>query len=51
MATEHTAPKSQSIAANDMTFTADLAGPAVGELVLFLDGYPRTRHREPLRRK
>lgn len=33
-----------SLAANGLTFTADLAGPAGGELVLLLHGFPQTRH-------
>ena len=44
MTTERALPKTRSIAANDMAFTADLAGPADGELVLFLHGYPQTKH-------
>ena len=42
--TEQTTPKTQTVAANGMNFTADLAGPANGELVLFLHGYPQTKH-------
>lgn len=33
-----------SIAANGLVFTADVAGPASGELVLLLHGFPQTRH-------
>ncbi|MYE51917.1 MAG: alpha/beta hydrolase, partial [Gammaproteobacteria bacterium] len=44
LTTEHATPKTQSIAANGMNFTADLAGPADGELVLCLHGYPQTKH-------
>ena len=44
MTTESFILQSQPIAANGLTFTADLAGPADGELVLFLHGYPQTKH-------
>ena len=44
MATEQATPKTQSITANGMTFTADLSGPPDGELVLCLHGYPQTRY-------
>ncbi|HTO53055.1 MAG TPA: alpha/beta hydrolase [Myxococcota bacterium] len=33
-----------SIAANGLSFTADLAGPRDGALVLLLHGFPQTRH-------
>jgi pimeloyl-ACP methyl ester carboxylesterase len=32
------------IAANGLEFTADVAGPAGGDLVLLLHGFPQTRH-------
>ncbi len=32
------------IEANGLSFTADVAGPADGELVLLLHGFPQTRH-------
>ncbi len=35
---------SLSIRANGLEFTADLSGPADGELVLLLHGFPQTRH-------
>ena len=44
MTTESFILQSQPIAANGLTFKADLAGPADGELVLFLHGYPQTKH-------
>ncbi len=33
-----------TIGANGLSFTADVAGPADGELVLLLHGFPQTRH-------
>jgi pimeloyl-ACP methyl ester carboxylesterase len=33
-----------SLAANGLTFTADLAGPPDGDLALLLHGFPQTRH-------
>ena len=44
-------PETVSIAANGLAFTADVGGPAGGDLVLLLHGFPQTRHawREELR--
>jgi pimeloyl-ACP methyl ester carboxylesterase len=39
-----TAVATQTIAANGLVFTADIGGPADGGLVLFLHGFPHSRH-------
>ena len=44
MTTDLAASDTQLIAANGLQFTASMAGPANGELVLFLHGYPQTKH-------
>ncbi len=33
-----------SMAANGLAFTADVAGPRDGDVVLLLHGFPQTRH-------
>lgn len=38
------APETRAIHANGLTFTADLAGPEGGDVVLLLHGFPQTRH-------
>ena len=37
-------PETQSISVGGLVYTADVAGPPDGELVLFLHGYPQTRY-------
>jgi len=37
-------PETRTLAANGLAFTADVAGPASGALVLLLHGFPQTRH-------
>jgi pimeloyl-ACP methyl ester carboxylesterase len=36
--------ETRTVAANGLSFTADVAGPADGELVLLLHGFPQTRY-------